>query len=290
MNTPVFLTESLSARQNEYRYLLLDPLKKVVEWNLLHDDNLRESYGKDALRRVLRPDLAWSPEHCPQLLLLAPPGGELDEGLVQYSEEYARGEALYEKRYVCGWLTSALAPDAMAAWLAALCGNIKSGAIIPVFEPLRLELLEATTRPSMLSGQLAAVSQWHLMSSAGELKTLNGQRSEEAWVLNWGIERAQNDARNLWRLLSAWDDAGDRLPTDAVRRASGAWLLSGQYRLHHLSDRLYLALNILTLPTDITQHADIQRRLQQASNDGALYFEQLMQTLPDAVWQELRHG
>lgn len=290
MNTSASLFESLNARQNEYRYLLLDPLKKVAEWNLLHVDNLRKNYGNDSLTRVLRPDLAWSPGSCPLLLLIASPGGVPDRELVQYSEEYARGEALYEKRHVCGWMTSALAPDAMATWLATLCGNIKPGSVIPVFEPLRLELLEATASPLMLSGRLDAVSQWHLMSSAGELKTLNGQRSEEDWILSWGIERAQNDARNLWRLLSAWDDAGDCLPADAVRRASGAWLLSGQYRLHHLSDRLYLALNILTLPTDITQHADIQTRLQQASNDESLYFEQLMQSLPDAVWSELRHA
>ncbi|MEG5613619.1 hypothetical protein UXO35_16305 [Enterobacter kobei] len=289
MNTHTSLTESLNTRQNEYRYLLLDPLKKVANWNSLHAEQLRNILGNGALSRVLRPDLAWSPEHCPLLVLLASPGETPNETLVQHSEDYARGEALYEKRYVCGWLVSPLAPDEMAGWLAALCRKIKQGSTLPVFEPLRLELLMATADPVLLAGQFASVSQWHLMSSAGERKAMNIQSSNDAWVLNWRAEQAQNDARNIWRILSAWQESGAALPTDAVRQAANAWNMSEKARLHHLSDRLYLALNTLTQPTDITRHAAVQTQLQKASDDTSLYFEQLMHSLPDAVWQELRH-
>ena len=96
MDTLTNLTDALNARQNEYRYLVLDPLKKVASWDPLHADMLRYSHGNDALRRILRPDLAWSPEHCPILLLLASPGGSLDEDLVRSSETYALRETLYE--------------------------------------------------------------------------------------------------------------------------------------------------------------------------------------------------
>lgn len=289
MNEHSPLTNRLNSRQDEYRYLLLDPLKKVADWNLLHIEQLSKNQGTGTVCRVLRPDLAWSPEYCPLLLLLASPGEILDEALVQYSEAYALGEALYEKRYVCGWLTSILAPEAMARWLAALCGNIKPGTSIPVFEPLRLELLQVTANPVLLAGQLAEVSQWHLVSCSGVLQTLSGQHSEETWILNWGAEQAQNDARNLWRLLSAWNESSETLPADAVRQAIDAWTMAGKARLHHLSDRLYLALNTLTQPTDITKHDAVQARMQQASADASLYFEQLMQTLPDTVWQEMSH-
>ncbi|WP_300006008.1 hypothetical protein [uncultured Cedecea sp.] len=289
MNERSLLSASLNARHNEYRYLLLDPLKELAAWNLLNAEQLQDSLGSDALRRVLRPDLAWSAEHCPLLVLLASPGEMPDEALVQYSEKYARGEVLYEKRGVCGWLTSTLAPDAMAEWLAALCGNIKPGTTIPLFESLRLDLLQATADPVSLAGLLAAVSQWHWVSSAGVLQTLNGQYSEANWRLNWSTEQAQNDIRLLWRLLSSWRDASEVLPVDAARQAIDAWTMTGKVGLHHLSDRLYLALNVLTLPADITEHAAVQVLMQQASEDASLYFEQLMQTLPHTVWQEFNH-
>lgn len=290
MEATTTLTDALNDRPAEYRYLLLDPMKKVASWNPLHVAKLSEHQEGSIQQRVLRPDLAWSPEHCPILFLLAAPGAQCDEELVHSSEEYARDEALYEKRYVCGWLSSSLAPDAMAEWLASLCGNLKQGVSIPVFEPLRFELLLVTADLNLMAGQFAGVSQWHLMSCSGELKTLNGEHTDNTWVLNWGAEQAQNEARNLWRLLSVWHDASEALPEDAVRQAVDAWAVSGKVRLHHLSDRFYLALSALTQPADITKHAAVQSCLQQASDDAALYFEQLMQTLPDSVWQELRHA
>lgn len=282
------VTEALNTRQNEYRYLVLDLLKKVANWNPLHADMLRDSSGRDALRRILRPDLAWSPEYCPILLLLASPGESLDDGLVRRSETYARGEALYEKCYVCGWMSSALAPDVMAEWLADLCKQIKPGTTIPIFEPLRLELLQATADAELLAGLLAATSQWHWMSCTGELRTLSGKSGGDAWMLNWGTEQAQAEARNIWRLLSAWHESSDALPPDAVRLAAEAWSAAEKAGLHHLSDRLCLALNALTLSVDITTHAAVQARLQEAAENPALHFTQLLQFLPDAVWQELR--
>lgn len=292
MNIPIPLTDALNARQDEYRYLLLDPLKKVADWNPLHASLLRENLSSDALRRILRPDLAWSPEHCPILLSLASPGESLDEDLVRSSETYAHGEVQHEKRYVCGWLSSELSPDEMADWLADLCKKIKPGVSIPVFEPLRLELLQATADPELLAGLLAATSQWHWMSCTGELRTLSGKSGGDAWVLNWGAEQAQAEARNIWCLLSAWHASSDALPPEAVRLAADAWSASGKAELHHLSDRLYVALNALTLPVDITAHAAIQACLKEAVENPGLHFTQLLQTLSDTVWQELRarHG
>lgn len=290
MDTLTNLTDALNARQNEYRYLVLDPLKKVASWDPLHADMLRYSHGNDALRRILRPDLAWSPEHCPILLLLASPGGSLDEDLVRSSETYALRETLYEKRYVCCWLSSALSPDEMAVWLADLCKHIKPGVSIPVFEPLRLDLLQATADPELLTGLLAATIQWHWMSCTGELRTLSGKSGGDAWMLNWGTEQAQAEVRNIWRLLSAWHESSDALPPEAVCLAADAWSASEKAGLHHLSDRLCLALNALILPVDITTHAVVQARLQEAAENPALHFTQLLQTLPPFAWQELRQA
>jgi F420-dependent methylenetetrahydromethanopterin dehydrogenase len=94
-----------------------------MSWNPLHPDCLKEGNGSNFLQRVLRPDLAWSPEHCPLLVLLASPGENCDERLIEESEEYALGEVLYEKRYVCGWMSASLDPQEMATWIAELCKN-----------------------------------------------------------------------------------------------------------------------------------------------------------------------
>lgn len=290
MDTLTNLTGALNARQNEYRYLVLDPLKKVASWDPLHADMLRYSHGSDALRRILRPDLAWSPEHCPILLLLASPGGSLDEALVRSTETYSFAEALYEKRYVCGWLSSALSPDEMTVWLADLCKRIKPGVSIPAFEPLRLELLQATADPKLLAGLLAATTQWHWMSCTGEVRTMSSKPSADTWILNWGAEYAQAEVRNIWRLLSAWHESNDALPPEAVRLAADAWFAADKSGLHHLSDRLCLALNALTLPVAFTTHAVVQARLQEAAENQALHFTQQLQTLPDFVWQELRQA
>lgn len=286
----ISIAEWLNENTDEYRYLLVDPFKELADWNPLDPDQLYKHQGSGSLRRVLRPDFAWSPKHCPLLLLLAPPGEQCDEELVQYSEEYARGEVLYEKRCVCGWLSSVLDPDAMAAWLAELCRSIKQGVVIPVFEPLRIELLQATAAPEMLSGLISPVSQWQIISSNGDLMTLSGKCTDKAWELSWGTEQAQSDAREIRRLLSAWEDAASNLPEQAARLAVDAWKFTEKVGLHDLSDRLYLALNKLTLPADITKHAAVQEMLQQAAGNPDLRFEQLIQALPDTVWQELHHA
>ncbi|WP_249215996.1 hypothetical protein [Citrobacter sp. JGM124] len=88
--------------------------------------------------------------------------------------------------------------------------------------------------------------------------------------------------------VSVWHASRDDLPVEAVRLAADAWSASEEVGLHHLSDRLCLALNALTLPVDITTHAAVQALLEEAMENPELHFTQLLQTLPDAVWQELR--
>lgn len=290
MDRATVLIESLDARQAEYRYLLLDPLKKVAPWNPLHEQQLYQRTGNNALRRVPRPDLAWSPEHCPMLLLLASPGERCDESLVRSSEAYAQGEVLDEKRYVCGWLSSALAPDAMANWIASLCGNIKQNATIPIFEPLRLELLQATAVPDLVSAYLSEISQWHFISCTEECVLLEGCKNDTERRLNWGAELAQSEVRNIWRLLSAWSETAAQMPSDAAYRAVNVWAATEKHGLHHLSDRLCLALNTLTLPVDITRHPIVQALLQQAIRNPEMHFTQMLQALPESAWQDMSHA
>lgn len=288
MKSIATIAECLNARQDEYRYLLIDPLKPVMSWNPLHPDCLKEGKGSNFLQRVLRPDLAWSPEHCPLLVLLASPGENCDERLIEESEEYALGEVLYEKRYVCGWMSASLDPQEMATWLAELCKKIRPGAIVPVFEPLRLELLRSTADPAQLSTLLAPIGRWIFLSATGEQTVLSGAVNSKEWQLKWGTEQALDNYRDIWRLLSAWGLTSGPLPTDAARQAAKAWAGSGKVGLNHLSDRIFLVLNSLTLPASVTIHDEMKAILQKVASNPDLHLTQLMKTLPDAVWQEQR--
>lgn len=283
------ITEIMNTRQNEYRYLLLDPLKGVSSSNPLNQERLREVWGDKGLQIILRSDLAHAPEYCPRLLLLAKPGESCDEAILRASEQYSCDEALYEKRYVCGWISSSLAPELMADLIASLCKKLKTGIVIPFFEPLRLELLQALSPVQPLSSFIWPISQWHYLSSAGKLVTLTGKLSdsdEKGWI-KWRSVQTQQQIRDIWRLLSAWGQVCTSLPDDAAIQAAEAWAKSATPALHHTSDRLCLALNHLTLPVDISRHPDVQVLLQQAAGDPQQHFTQLLKTLSDAVWQEL---
>jgi len=288
MKSIATVAKCLNARQDEYRYLLIDPLKPVMSWNLLHPDCLKERKGSNFLHRVLRPDLAWSPEHCPLLVLLASPGENCDERIVEESEGYALGEVLNEKRYVCGWMSASLAPEEMAKWLAELCKKIRPGAIVPVFEPLRLELLRSTADPAEFDTLLAPIGHWIFLSVTGARMVLSGAGDSKEWQLKWGAEQALDNYRDIWRLLSAWGFTSGSLPPDAVHQAAKAWVRSGRAGLSHLSDRLLLALNSLTLPARVTTHDEMKALLQKVASNPDLHFTQLMKTLPDSVWQEQR--
>lgn len=286
MQASASLRELLNGMPDEYRYLLLDPLKNVASWNALHLDRLDEKWGSKAIHRVLRPDLAYAPQYCPILLLLAPPGASCDEEILLESEKYSRAELLYEKRYVCGWISSPLSPEALATQLADLCKQVKRDGLIPFYEPQRLELLKALADAEELSSLVSPVSQWCWLSSGGNLTVLSGSSEGEEWRMKWGAERAQNHVRDIWRLLFAWQRAVP-LPVDAALQAADAWTKSAEAKLHHEADRICLALSYLTLPGDITEHPEVLALLRQVASNPDLHFTQLFPTLSDAVWQTL---
>ncbi|WP_226569209.1 hypothetical protein [Mangrovibacter yixingensis] len=288
MNAPdMSLLDNLNAQSDEYRYLLLDPIKPVAPWSPVNVDNLYQTAGREAFSIVPRHDLAWSPEHCPQLLLLAPPQASCDAMLVQDSEMYSRNEVLHEKRYICGWLSSPLPPKEMANWLAELCTRLTTDSVVPVYEPFRLELLSMVAEPALLASLLAPVNAWHIASVTGRLITLRGEQQNNGSRLSWRAEQVLNSIHPIRLLLSEWEKQCAVLSENAVSLATDAWITSGESKLHHFSDRFFLALNNLILGVDMTQHPAIQALLQQVADTPSLYFTQVIENIDDSVWQAL---
>jgi len=77
------------------------------------------------------------------------------------------------------------------------------------------------------------------------------------------------------------------LPDDAAMQAAKAWLNTARTGLTCRQGRNFLALNHLMLPIDIEQHPAVRSLLQQAVASSEQSFTELLQTLPDSVWQEM---
>ncbi|ROR09879.1 hypothetical protein EC836_104131 [Erwinia sp. JUb26] len=281
------LNEIMQRQQGEYRYLLLDPLKAVAEINPLSLPTLRNELGERAIFPVLRSDLAYSPPHCPQLVLLASPDEPGDVAWLAGAERYARSEALHEKRYLCAWLSSTLPPASLAVALAARCQQPVEGGFIPLFEPLRFELLQAMLPAEQMSGAVWPVSQWLYMRTSGEIACQPGSASADNRPVNWAVESAQREVREIWALLFAWQRVSSLLPENAVLQALQAWQGTACTGLNRRDDRHFLALNRLTLPEEIEKHPAVMCVLQQAIAEPHQSFIHLFSTLPDSVWQEL---
>lgn len=285
-NQSVTLTERLNQYSEMYRYLLLDPLKTVSSVNPLHLHKLKKSLGDDAIYTVLRRDLAYSPAHCPLLVLLASPGEECNYPWLDGTEGYARGEALQDKRYLCGWLVSSQKPEQLAVSLAEQCHRV-SHAFLPFFEPLRFELLQAMSPQNGLAGSIWPVNQWFYMTVAGELACQTGNESDEKWQLNWGAEWVQQNVCAVGHILKAWGTVSAVMPSDAAMQAAMMWKKTAETGLNDTRDSYFLAAWSLGLGVDIAQHPAVKELIQLVITDPSVRLSRRLQALPEATKQEL---
>lgn len=287
-NASIILMDRLNQHPNLYRYLLLDPLKKVSCVNPLHLDNIQQALGKDAIYPVLRRDLAYLPEYCPQLVLLASPGERCEYQGLDEAENYARSEALHEKRYFCACLASTQGPALLAKFLAEQCNHFVESSFLAFFEPLRFELLHAMSPKESLAASLAPISHWWYMTAAGELACQAGHDAEEKCRLNWLAEETQQHMPEIRQLLLAWQQVNSTLPSDAALQAAKAWGHTIKTGLIEKGDRYFLALNRLTLGVDIEAHPVSRNLLLQEVANPSQRFTKILQALPDVIWQELK--
>lgn len=280
------MTDCLNQHMDEYRYLLLDPLKKVASANPLSLQKLQQNLGREAIYPVLRADLAYSPAHCPQLVLLSRPGEPCGFSWLNRAEDYARSEVLQDKRYLCGWLSSAQQPELLAVSLAEQWRRV-SHDFLPFFEPLRFELLQAMSPQNGLAGSIWPVSHWWYMTVAGELTCQTGKEQVDKWRLGWGVEWAQQNVRAIGHVLKAWSVVNAALPADAAMQAAVMWKKTANAGLNDTRDSYFLASYSLGIGADIAQHPAVKGLIQQVIADPSMRLSQRLQGLPDRVRQEI---
>lgn len=282
-------------------YLLVDPLAGCDELAPLAIPRLTQALGTDSAMVVPRADLTHSPNTCPQLIILAQPHQAIDASLIDASFEHARFDATRTKRYVCGWLTSRAAPATLAEGIAERCIVESGGARrqhIPFFEPLRLELLAATSRDD-LSGWLGDISTWVLPTSTGNISLLQHTTSAH-WPPDDKTLLIQQDVPSVALLLSIWRDALNRPLSYAPDRWTGetvlppyaavlAWRQLRDARalgLNRLEDQITLALHRLIMHPRIDEHPRVQTDMAAAVK-GKQTLADIFADYSDHTWSNI---
>lgn len=189
----------------DYAYVLLDPLAQPASQPMPLVDTLRAELGDEALTRILRPDLSYSPQSCPALVCLAHPGETPLSATLDLTEEQFAADAYRCKRSICGWLVSEQPAEAIAAHLLKLCSlptALGGSRFYPIFEPVRLELFWAHFA-SRKNGPWWPIKHWLVPTSGGEHRRLVGDPTKNGSPPNSASE-IQEDAPLVIQLLSTW--------------------------------------------------------------------------------------
>lgn len=189
----------------DYAYVLLDPLAQPAPQPMPLVDTLRAQLGDEALTRILRPDLSYSPQSCPALVCLAHPGETPLPAMLDLTEEQFAADAYRCKRSICGWLVSEQPAEAIAAHLLKLCSLPTAHGetrFYPIFEPIRLELFWAHFA-SRKNGPWWPIKHWLVPTSGGEHRRLVGDPARNGSAPQNASE-TQEDAPLVIRLLSTW--------------------------------------------------------------------------------------
>lgn len=283
---------------NNYFYVLLDPLKSLFPAHTLHLTELKRRFAQQ-IEVVLRPDLAYSPEYCPHLLVLAKPGEQPNLSLVSATLEYAQKELFCSKRYIAGWMTTALPPSQFAHYLVSNMQRFiqQSGAqIMPYFEPFRLALLFNTLEEEEVDSLFTQIESWSFLNLRNQVslyKSLNVITKDEAISgsvaepirFNAFTEKAQQHKLAILQLYEMWQELiPEQLPTDALNRVMSVWLDVMKLPLHYQSDRFFLALNRLTITDKFCLLPEITVLIEQASQSDTFNLTRAIQRLSPSVW------
>lgn len=286
----------------EYLYLLLDPLAQCPADHPLQPAALRSALGDGAVTHVPRPDLVHDSALCPVLVQLAGPGEAAPDALLESTAVHADSDAHYSKRLVCGWLTSSLALDAVASHVADMCAFVDGAqpTFIPVFEPVRLELLAASDMASA-QRRLGPIREWLLpASSGGNPMLLSAGRGVADAAVKPIVLEVQREAPSVTALLSAWRDAlqsdlpaavwawrGDSvLPPNAATEGFRHIRQARSLGLRSTDDIVVLALHRLMLHPRLHEHPMIAERIGRAARGDCLLSD-LFAPITDAQWTEV---
>lgn len=281
--------------ENERLYLLLDPLTDHDETGAMAREALAQRLGDDALVTVWRKDLAHTATTCPILVDLGSDPTEERDALLAVSAAYAGDEARRSRRYVAGWLISALEPEALAGHIASMYDMTDAAGqshFFPIHEPLRLELLAVAER-DYARQQLGPIREWLLPASGDNFVLLTGagEKAGSMPLTRVALE-AQQEAPHVATVLAAWRAAveqsrgrgaaaiSDSAARDAfvqIRRAKE------ELRLSDHGDVVTFALYSLVRHSRLYEHPEVAGLIARSSR-GESALADLFTAVGDPYW------
>ncbi|WP_095083475.1 hypothetical protein [Pseudomonas sp. Irchel s3h17] len=281
-------------------YLLLDPLAGCASTDPLHIDALRHALGERAVTRLPRPDLAHSPQDCPALVTLASPGESPCTQRLRQLALRSQIDLVQPKRYVCSLLSSPEPAEIISAHILSL-GHLpteQGQPFIPVYEPLRLELLAACVN-HLKQGRWWPIRHWVFPTSSGTCSVLIGD-PKHCFPPDPEAASVQQDVILVSALLSSWRQSLQQpltfaptrwtgptsLPASAAVQAYAHICLARELGLHDHDDIRKLALHSLMLHPRVHEHARVRALIGQAVREQT-QLGALLAPYTDRSWQRV---
>lgn len=283
-----------------YRYLLVDPLKAVREDEPLALVNITDIFPSDEVMPILRPDLAYQPNSCPHLILLAKPNEELEPELLALALERANKEQTQYKHYVCGWLSSELKIQDLAESMLNLGNQLghlispNSPSFFPFYEHIRLQLLkESLSVDEVLSEQFNFVNCYIYMNYYGQLTEIAANNhSLDTPFLNTKQMLLQNryhyqqDPKTIYGLVKIWQNNINKLPDNALFLSSTKLLQAKNIGLVNFEDQLIYSLYSLIYHSDLINVETIAPCIITAISEPGTLKSQFA-LLDSKIWQNI---
>jgi hypothetical protein len=286
-------------RGTDYFYLLVDPLASGADYSPISLPNLFDTLGDAAVTLIERADLAYAPDHCPRLVTLSTPGATPDPELLGASLSDAEADTGNDKRYVCGWLSSAEAPESLALDIAQRCivDRGDDAAFVPLFEPIRHELLAALA-PDEAASWLGPVNRWLYPSANGEVLQTTWRLGDERPVSLDSLT-VQRDVPSVVRILAGWRASlslplsyapargpGMELPSGAAMRAWRELQDARALGLNTLEDQVVFALHRLNLHPKLDGFSSVREAIHHAVSTGTPLADQF-DRFSDTTWAQI---
>lgn len=285
---------------DDYLYLLVDGLAECAPEHPLSVPSLLQSLGEAAVTRVLRPDLAHTPDACPALVQLARPGESPALHHLEWSAQHVSMDSGYHKRYVCGWLLSPQPLEVIASHIAARCHitAAEDGSPSPWFEPLRLELLCAAVARE-ITWLLCPIRFWLLPLSWGTHSAVRGNdRPVEVLMPTLGRQTQQwapliSNVLGSWQHLlqspvgfAPWRWNGDtRLPPQAALHVLRLVRDAYELGLRSHRDIATLCLHQVFIHPLLPQHPEIQALIAKARSGALNLQSHFASHYDEALWK-----
>jgi hypothetical protein len=291
------------------RYLLVDKLRPLPDYNLISVDNIVEFFfdkqadknaKKERVVPILRPDLIHDIEHCPHLILIADQNESINPELLALSLKEASSELFMDKRYICAWLISDLPLTQLAEELVTIGETLAKEALtinsrfFPYYEPFRMQLLHESNLiyQQWLPRQLKGIAQYCYLNLSRKIKIIQKPEPNEILGFSQISDRTvsyQQYAKQIFLCFKTLIESKQiKTPDDRqLIMVADKWLDSIRTGLADLEDQFAFVINSLFYNIDLMNQAQTQQAVFNAiENPGTL--KQNLSVLRQSQWGQVK--